>query len=223
MGNIFYADVNHPIADAGLTSAPVSAFGFMSPTPQPVSFTGTQITTASGAGLDVIGGDVSLNGATLLAPGGILTLFSAASTGEVPFSLATPSSPPGSGYASAPFSQLGAINITNQSQAEIDGNGGGSLVIRGGQITVDDSYVTAGDFSSAAGGNILVTAAQLNVTGGGFIATESFTGADGSVTANVSGELNVSGEDSSSNHSAIFADTEASGPGGAVNVTGRLD
>jgi large exoprotein involved in heme utilization and adhesion len=186
-----------------------------------ISFNGTQITTQTGAGLHVIGGDISVNSAaTLLAPGGVLTMFSAAGPGEVPFSLTNPAAPPGSGYGSAPFSQLGAIDVTGQSQVEIDGSGGGNLVIRGGHITVDQAYVTDGNFgASAAGGNIMVTADQLDVTGGGFIAGECFNGNDGLLTINVKGALNVSGVDASGNESAIFDDTEAAGEAGVVGIT----
>lgn len=225
-GTFFYADTAHPSADAGLTAAPVSAFGFLTSTPQAVSFLGSQITTPTGAGFDVIAGDISLNGATLLAPGGILTLFSAASAGEVPFSLSNAMTLPGTGYANAPFSQFGAINITNQSQAEIDGNGGGSLVIRGGKITVDHSYVTSGNSGAVTGGNVAVTASQLSVTGGALIATDGFsTGQVGAVNVNVSGALEVSGSDSSGNHSEIFANVEQQGaPGAAVTVNaGSVD
>ena len=227
-GSSFYGDLNHPIQDAGLTMAPVSAFGFLTPTPQPVSFTGSQITMQANTGLHVIAGDITVDqgspngvaeqGANLAAPSGALTLFSAASAGEVPFSLASP----GSGYATAPFSALGNITVQNQSSAFIDGVGGGNMVIRGGKITVDNSFVTSGNTGAVAGGNISVQADQLSVTGGGFIATDcepGATGNAGSISLNVAGALEVAGAGSQ-----ISANTDSAGNGGDIGITaGSID
>lgn len=218
-GSIFYADVNHPIADQGLTSAPISAFGFLTPTPQPVSFAGSQIgsqPTSPITGIQVIGGDINLNGASLLTPGGILTLFSAAGSGEVPFSL-TPSSTQYS-TASTTVSKFGSINLTNGSRAEIDGTGGGAVVIRGGRITVDHSDITSGNFGNVVGGDISVQADQLAVSNGGLIGTKSFdlqaTAKAGSITVNVAKDLNISGTGSQ-----ISSVTETGGDSGDVSVT----
>ncbi len=107
--------------DSQLTTAAVSAFGFLSARPQSVSFAGMQVSTAAGTGLHVIAGDITLDqGASLAAPSGNLTLFSAGSAGEVPFNLATP----GSGFASATNASFGKITMQNQSSVSIDGAGG---------------------------------------------------------------------------------------------------
>jgi filamentous hemagglutinin family protein len=206
----FYADVNHPIEDAGLSSAPVSAFGFLTATPQPVSFVGSQLSNAGG--LHVIAGDITLNGANLAAPAGNITLFSAASAGEVPFSLASP----GAGFASATNPRFGAVTIQNQSRVAIDGAGGGSVVIRGGVLTVKDSTVSSLNDGGVMGGPITVQAVTLNLQNGSFIGTDSETGATagaGSVTVNVSGNATVT------DHSQISADTETGSNGGTINAT----
>lgn len=222
-GSYFYGDINHPIQDAGLTAAAVSAFGFLSPTPQPVSFAGSQITMQPGTGLHVISGDITVDqgspdgvterAANLAAPSGNLTLFSAASAGEVPFSLASP----GSGYATAPFSAFGNITVQNQSSVVIDGVGGGNMVIRGGKITVDNSYVTSGNTGAVAGGSISVQADQLTISNGGFIATDCESGATGnagSINVNVAGALEISGVGSQ-----ISANSEMGGNCGDISVT----
>jgi filamentous hemagglutinin family protein len=181
-GTIFYADTQHPINDAGLTSAPISAFGFLTvagQTPAPISFLGTQFTNAGG--IHVIGGNLTLDqGARLLAPGGDLTLFSAASSGEVPFTLSSP----GSGFASATTTSFGNITIQNQSTAAIDSaQGGGSIVIRGGKMVVDNSTISSANSGSNPGGAISVQANQLDVQSGGAItASTSAGGSAGNVT-----------------------------------------
>jgi filamentous hemagglutinin family protein len=120
--------------DSQLTSASVSAFGFLSASPAPVSFAGSQLSVPNGRGLHVIAGNITLDqgsadgvaerGTTLAAPSGNLTLFSAASAGEVAFGLGSP----GSGYASATNTSFGTITLQNQSRIAIDGAGGGSVV-----------------------------------------------------------------------------------------------
>jgi filamentous hemagglutinin family protein len=225
-GNIFYADVNHPISDQGLTSAPVSAFGFLTATPQPVTFTGSHVGAQFGSqpatavtGIHVIGGDISLDDAKLQTPGGELTLFSAASAGEVPFSLMP--SPTQYSTAATTVTKFGNITVANQSQVEIDGNGGGSMVIRGGKITVDTaSDVTSGNFAGV-GGNIAVQADDLSIANAAFIGTQSFDNAGdvGSITVNVADELSISGA-----VSQISSVTETAGNSGDVSVTaGTID
>src|SRR4030095_14852915 len=45
-------------ADAILTAAPVAAFGFLGSRPGAITFQGTQLTVAEGAGLSLVGGDI---------------------------------------------------------------------------------------------------------------------------------------------------------------------
>jgi large exoprotein involved in heme utilization and adhesion len=232
-GSYFYGDVNHPIQDAGLSSAPVSAFGFLT-TPQPVSFAGSQITMPSRTGLHVIGGDITIDqgsphgvyeqGSNLSAPAGNLTLFSAASTGEVPFSLASP----GSGYAAAPFSAFGNITVQNHSTVAIDSaQGGGNVVIRGGRIVVDNSMISSANSGPVAGGNIAVQADTLTLQDAGqIIASTTSSGNAGnvSVTAN---SLTVDGTNappapgatSNAGLTGIFSNSNAgAGNSGSVEI-----
>ena len=219
-GSFFYGDVTHPIQDAGLTSAPVSAFGFLTATPQPISFLGSQITMQPGTGLHLIGGDVKIDqgspdgvneqGAFLYAPSCNVSIFSAAGAGEVPFSLALP----GSGYANATTTSFGNVTIQNQSSVAIDGSGGGSVVIRGGKMVIDNSSITSTNSGAIAGGSISVQTDQLSVRNGGFINSDTYGASSaGSVTVNVTDALSISGTGSQ-----ISANTESSGAGGEVRV-----
>jgi filamentous hemagglutinin family protein len=217
-GNIFYADTQHPINDAGLTSAPVSAFGFLpaqGQTPAPVTVTGAFLENPGG--LHVIAGDITLDGAILYAPSGNLTLFSAASGGEVPFSLATP----GAGYASATTPTLGAISLQNVSRAAINSpQGGGSIVIRGGHLVVENSSRIASVNTGAnPGGSISIEAISLAFQGGGQIFSNSTAaGAGGDVTVQA-GSISADGTDAFGNGSGIFAQSTGSGNAGNVMVT----
>lgn len=214
-GTVFYADVNHPINDAGLTSAPISAFGFLTATPAPVTFTGSAI--ANPGGIHVIAGDITLNEAILYAPGGNLTMFSAASAGEVPFSLAAP----GAGFASATNTAFGAITMQNVSFAAINSaTGGGSIVIRGGHLLVEnDSRISSTNSGGAAGGGISIQAVTLAFqTGGNIFSSTAGAGAGGDIAVQ-SGSISAAGTDVSGNRSGIFAQSLAGGNAGAVTLT----
>ncbi|HTE92729.1 MAG TPA: filamentous hemagglutinin N-terminal domain-containing protein, partial [Bradyrhizobium sp.] len=140
-----------PGGDDVLTSAGVSAFGFLSASPQAVSFDHAHLSVQPGSGLHIIAGDVSGNSARLSAPSGALTVFSAKAAGEVPFDPAKP----GDGYAGAPFDALGSVAFRNQSAVSIDGAGGGRIVVRGGNLDLtENSAITANNAGSAPGGEI---------------------------------------------------------------------
>jgi filamentous hemagglutinin family protein len=228
-GGMFYTSLG---GNDNLTSAPVSAFGFMpGATPQPVTFTGSQLTMAPSTGLHVIAGDITLTSAAyLLAPGGNLTFFSAAGSGEVPFSL-TPT--PTQYFTSATtVTKRGNITLNQNSQAEIDGNGGGSIVIRGGKLTVvgtngavvstgggitttTNSNFTSGNFANIPGGNIYMDIDDLTVSKGAYIGAEDFGGADtGSISIQVAKRLSIS--DTGSQISTL---AELGGNAGDVSVS----
>src|ERR1700757_1403249 len=68
-----------------LTSAPISAFGFLNATPAAVSIANAALNVAPGKSFSVIAGDITLNGTQLSAPGGNIALFSARAAGEVAY------------------------------------------------------------------------------------------------------------------------------------------
>jgi filamentous hemagglutinin family protein len=148
-GGIFYAD---PAQNSVLTSASVSAFGFLNPNPAPIDVglrnPGTafiQVTVPTGETLSLVGGDVNVGlptgsaPAALLAPDGRINLVSVASAGEAAFN--------GAGFDVSGFSQLGNVNL-------LDGNIGGApsgsaldakdVFVQGANFTIRDSVVFPG-------------------------------------------------------------------------------
>jgi filamentous hemagglutinin family protein len=214
--------------DSQLSSAPVSAFGFLSATPKPVSFAGTQFSNPGG--IHIIGGDLTfdqgtpdggtLRGTSLLAASGNLTLFSAASVGEVPFNLAMP----GSGYGSATNTSFGNITIQNQSKLAIDGTGGGSVVIRGGHLVVDNSTISSVNSGSIAGGTISVQSDQVALQNAGVIYSRtSFSGSGSNILVDA-GSLTITGSGIPNSVAGIESLTSSSGNSGNVtlNVAGVM-
>jgi filamentous hemagglutinin family protein len=212
-------------ADNLLTPAPASAFGFVGSAPAPVSFAGSQLIVPAGPGLNVIGGDVTLgsstgdatsSGATLSAPGGVLSVFSAASAGKVPFSLATAEAPSGA----AGFAALGTVRLDDGSAIAIDGSGGGRLAIRAGTITVDNSTISSVNSGSSAGGNItLQSTGSLSVLNGALIqSTTRATGSGGNLSIQAAA-LTVSGVNGPAGSEIRVRADAGSGDAGLLSVT----
>ena len=71
--------------DLLLSSAAPQAFGFLNSNPAPILLDGAQLLVDPGQTLSLVGGDVQMNGAVLLAPSGIVEIGSAASPGVASF------------------------------------------------------------------------------------------------------------------------------------------
>ncbi len=119
-----------------LTSAPPSAFGFLAENPGSIAINQSKLIVSPNQSLIVAGGDVSIKGiettdfSTILqAPGGVIGLVSVASNGEVPI---TPES-----LDLDSFATLGNIEITDEALIDTSGNGAGTVVIRGGNLVLD--------------------------------------------------------------------------------------
>ena len=200
-----------------LTSAPVSAFGFLAAHPAAIQMTGSRLGVNPGTGLDVIGGDITLTNTLLNAPSGRLSLFSAGGPGVVPFSVSTS----GSGFAAATNTSFGNISLTN-CYLDIDGNGGGAIAMRGGQMTVDEAGISAYNGGSIAGGDISIQALQLTLQNGGEIySTNSGTGSAGDISIRTA-SLTLNGIGTpAGDETAItsYAYSGATGNAGSVDVT----
>ncbi len=144
-------------ADALLTAAPVAAFGFLGSNPGAITVQGSQLSVTPGQSLSLVGGNITVKSgaldsgkvqsAQLSAPGGQINIASVASPGEVLAGTL--------GYApnvnGQSFGALGSINISEQSVIDVSGNGGGTVLIRGGQFVIDDSRISANVTGPATG------------------------------------------------------------------------
>jgi filamentous hemagglutinin family protein len=128
-----------------LTVAPPVAFGFLTEQPAPITMQGSALRVREGQALSVVGGDIQIVGGTLQAPSGRLQLASVASPGEVRFSpleLAPDLRVDG-------FARLGRLQLSQAAFVDASGGGdlgsggpGGTVLIRAGQLLVDDSFIT---------------------------------------------------------------------------------
>jgi filamentous hemagglutinin family protein len=145
-GKLFNA-IPNANADAILSTAPVAAYGFLGSNPGAITVQGSQFTVTHG--ISLVGGnitvqsgmldDATVQSAKLTAPGGQINLASVASPGEL--LAGTMNQVPNINGQS--FGNLGAIQITDQSAIDVSGNGGGTVLIRGGQFLLDNSTISA--------------------------------------------------------------------------------
>jgi filamentous hemagglutinin family protein len=143
---IFYAD---PAANSVLTTSPVAAFGFLGSNPGAITVQGSQFTVAEGSGISLVGGNITIQSGTLdngtvqaaqlSAQGGQINLVSVASPGEI-LAGTLAQTPNVNGQS---FGNLGTIQVSEQSVIDVSGNGGGTVLIRGGQFVLDNSAIFA--------------------------------------------------------------------------------
>src|SRR5262249_10586375 len=128
LGNNGRFDATTP-SNSVLTTAPPEAFGFMNANPAPIVIQSKSLKVPQGKTFSLVGGDIRLQGGSLSAPSGQINIASVASPGEV-----IPNQP---GQAADlqvnSFSRLGQIEVSQEALINVSGEGGGSMVIRGGQ------------------------------------------------------------------------------------------
>lgn len=140
-----------------LSSATPESFGFLNGHPPAgISFYGTgsglaenylgiKFSVQEGKTLAIVGGDTTITGGKLLgmvdvesrikAPSGRVAIASVASAGEVDLSkedLGTES-----------FSKLGKIKMDAGSYVDTSGEGGGEIIIRGGELTLNNAFLVS--------------------------------------------------------------------------------
>ncbi len=142
-------------------SAP-SAFGFLQNNPAGIRIEESVLEVPTGQTLSVVGGDITMTGGPeglLAAPSGRINLVSVNSPGE------TVLQPP---IAVDHVANLGAITITDNALITVSSEeGGGTVVIRGGHLQVENSNIfadTEGSLDGAAVGIEIVVTREMIAT-----------------------------------------------------------
>ena len=177
--------------DSGLSTAPVSAFGFLGANPGTLSIQQSALNVQEGKTISLIGGDISMDGGAVKSPQGTINVVSVQSAGEVPLNPAAMTV----AEFNAAFPQQGQILLQNLAQIDSSGEGGGRIVIRGGQLTVDNSKIQSNTTGAIDGQGIDIGVLNdLNVLNLGQINSLSTAGlgAGGNININV-GSIRLDG------------------------------
>ena len=171
----FYADINQ---NTTLSVAAPIAFGFLDNAVSGITIDGSELSVTDGNEITINAGDIEItNGGTVIAPDGIINVSSVKSAGEI----ATDQKQTDFDA----FSELGPISINNVSTVSASGAFGGRIVIRGGQLTVDASSVSADTeiYATQLEPNIdIETRNSVAVDNGGKISADLKMFADGKPT-----------------------------------------
>ena len=191
-----------------LTIASPEAFGFLDDTPAPITVSGglnKVLKVPEGETLSLVAGDISINDRSLYAPSGQVVLASAGSAGEVVFNE--------SGIDTSSFSQGGKIHLSRLAEnpvatinntmriADIDvsADAAGKVVIRGGQMVMDNANVWANTTNKDGGDIDIGLAGDLTINGvaeisgvektpeSGIVANSLGNGTAGNIVLNVDG------------------------------------
>ncbi len=147
-----------------LTTAAPAAFGFLSANPAAILMEGGRIEVPDGESVSIVGGEIMFlppsfrrdsNGA--IAPGGQVQLLSVSSPGEIVWNAT------GELVPEDPAMLGGDITVKAGGLVSVAGVPGGRIILRGGQIRLDDGIVDAHVDDDAAAGSIRLDGASIRV------------------------------------------------------------
>ena len=215
-GNQFFADVSK---NSVLSMEPVAAFGFTAP--RPITIQESALSISSGRALSIVGGDLKITGGPngfLDASSGQIALASVASPGEVAIGTTNTGT---LDLRVDSFSKLGHIHLLEQAFLSVSGDSGGTVLIRGGGLTVDNSAIASITEGTLNG---VVTAVDINVVGQTDITNGSSIGSIAG-SGGRSGDLIIKSHTLSIDGSTIATIAESRGRGGDIdiNTSGTLN
>ncbi len=183
-----------------LTTEP-AAFGFLGPTAAPISIVGSKLELLESKlgvltetnTLSVVGGNIQITGASLMAPRGRIQIASVASAGEVPLGTSEQA-------------------LTSRGRA-------GTVLVRGGQLIIDNSTLLSKTGMKAGDPlGIDLQAKDISLANGTAVGTEtSGAGRAGNVSVSATGKLTLTGGAAIQSRSL----GTGGGPGGNVTVTAK--
>ena len=193
-GAEFHADLSKT---STLTISPPAAFGFLNENPAGITVAQSSLDVPVGKTLSLIGGDITITGdvsdttTSLKAPEGQIQIASIATAGEqIPIDLMhTPEL-----TTTDTAERFGKINLSQGAFIDASGDGGGVVIIRGGQFVMDDSRIFADTLADGPPGAVIVNVENLTLMEGGRITSDSVgPGQGGSVSVTASDTVTLTG------------------------------
>jgi len=168
-----------------LTIAPISAFGFLTDSPQPLSIERSRLTASVGKSFSFIGGTVQISSAIIRAAAGRINIAGVANPGDVTLVE----------QDLTLSSQAGDVTLQNSLVTVSGGGSSSGIYIRAGQFLIENATVNANTQDASDAGEINVQADDLIATEGGrFLSQTSGSGQGGLIKIQVTGLTELSGE-----------------------------
>jgi filamentous hemagglutinin family protein len=147
-----------------LTSASVSAFGFLNSAPASVSFTGSNLNIAPQKSFSVVAGDIAMDGSAIFGQGSRINLVSVRSPGEAQLDTTALDS----AIDVSQFSAMGEVDLTNSAQIDTSGPAGGPISLYGGRLVLNPALILSATTGAAAGGPVDINMRDsIHIFGGG--------------------------------------------------------
>lgn len=206
-----------------LSSAPPSAFGFLG-TPAPIAVNGSILTAANGKGLSLVGGAITLTGATLQAAGGDISLTSQADIHAVASTLDVSNGPmPASGSIRIVGGHFTATNMTIRADNSGTADGGAIRIDLSGAFDMSGGAIVSHATATGRSGDTVLTASDVTLLEGAQLvsAVNSGSSRGGDVTVLARNTMRVDGVDASGVFpSGLFATSAAAalGPAGSISL-----
>ncbi|MGE3815338.1 MAG: filamentous hemagglutinin N-terminal domain-containing protein [Nitrospiraceae bacterium] len=215
-----------------LSSAPVVAFGFLGErTPGPITVqAGPSLTVNEGNAISLVGGDISISGRTIAAPGGQITVAAVKGAGEQPIA-GVPPTISGASSGLGPTAGQGTIHLAAGAMLQTNSSTGhaGPIFIRGGKLIMEQASLaatTAGSgpnaARSASPGNVTIQAETVSLSNGSSIdASTTGAGKAGDIIFEVTTLRSNVGADGTplSGAAPVNITSSSTGPGGAGTIT----
>lgn len=219
-------DARNPANDI-LTTAPVSAFGFLRPTAAPITIQGPSADVespvlaqmAGGKTFLVVGGDARIENVQISAPAGRIALISVGSAGEVVADVDHPSLK----IDTSSFPELGTIELTMFATLDVSGDPGGRIDIQAQNLTTRETSFGASSLGSKDGLGVDFTVRDtISLRGGtGIFLDASDVGAAGNLTLTAKSIMLLGEVDTDAGGINVLTGT--SGPGKAGDITIETD
>jgi len=208
---LFYSE---PLRGDILSTAAPKAFGFFGPPKGQITLASSKIELEEGATFSLVGAEINIDPANIDISEGQINLVSVGSKGEAVFDKA-------SGYQDLnvdTFEQLNTVNILKGSKLNVAGERGGRVVIRGGQMVLSDSVISAQTTGDSTGKGIDIKGDQLRFVNSRIDTTTTDNGTAGDILIDTDTlVLNGTG---SSEKIGVFANASiAQGNAGTITMT----
>jgi filamentous hemagglutinin family protein len=225
--------VANATADAVLSTAPLTAYGFLGSNPGAITIQGSQLMVPEERGISLVGGNITIQDGTLengtiqpahlFAPNGQINLATTQSPGEFlqDFSVAA-------NINQASFTSFGYAHLESGSTVDVSQTGDGSVSIRGGRLVLEvkNAVLTTADSS----GPTTVTSGQdtIVLAPGSSILSQTSSGDQGPAIQIIADRIQLVGSlpPSPTTPKAqvnIATLTDGSGDGGHISLKARGD
>ncbi len=207
-GGAFYAD---RATDSMLGMADPVAFGFLRENPSGIRIDESGLVVSTGQTLSLVGGEIHIIGGQagiLSATSGRVQIVSVGSAGEAVFG--------SSSIDVSTFDQLGQITLSNLTYIDASSDVGGTVVIRGGQLRIDQSGLFADAWGDRADARLGI---DIDVTGDVVLDNEGVIRSEGSGEGAGGDIVLKAGRLVLRNSALIDASTSGAGQAGRVTIT----